>query len=136
MVSRMAMFSVRIQAHAAAHFEYDDLLVVGWPDASAVLQSEYTGGDDGRARPVTMHGEIRGEAPSLDEAEQRLGGALANTLPVIAVGANAAIADPLAVAAQGIDLTEPQPFVGYRTPGADDWAPVSNRGSMPPRPRR
>jgi hypothetical protein len=86
---------------------------VRWPDADAKIQSEYTGGADGRAYPVTLHGEIRGPGVSIDEAEPRLANAIGNVLPIIAVSANAAIADPLAVATHGLDLSEPQPLIAY-----------------------
>ena len=88
-----------MRAYAAAHFEWDDILTLTWPDAVAMLQSEYTGGHDGRAYPVTIHGEIRGNGDSLEEAEPRLASAIGNTLPIIAVASNAAIASPLAIAA-------------------------------------
>src|SRR5687768_16638468 len=103
------LFAFRMRAYAAAHFEWDELLTVTWPDAEAKLQSEYTGGEDGRAYAVTIHGEIRGPGASIEEAEPRLANSIGNTLPIIAVGANAAVADPLAIATHGIDLREPQP---------------------------
>ncbi len=121
------MFTFRMRAHAAAHFEWNDLLTATWLDTEAKFQSEYTGGDDGRAYPVTIHGEIRGEGASLNEAEPRLAGAISSVLPILALAANAAIADPLAVAAHGLDLTNPQPFRGYRTPHADEWFPPGKR---------
>jgi hypothetical protein len=93
-----------MRAYAAAHFDFDDALQIAWPDADAILQSEYTGGDDGRAYAVTLHGEIRGPGDSLAEAEPRLSGALAAAFPLIAVAANAAIADPLPIASHGLDL--------------------------------
>jgi hypothetical protein len=120
-------FAFRMRAYAATHFDWDDVLTVTWPDAEANLQSEYTGGDDGRAYPVTIHGEIRGQGESLEEAEPRLAAMIGNTLPLIALASNAAVADPLAVAAYGLDLTEPQPFVGYRTPSAGEWFPPGKR---------
>jgi hypothetical protein len=123
----MAPFLFRTRAYAAAHFEWDDVLTVTWLDAQAKLQSEYTGGESGRAYPVTIHGEIRGDGESLEEAQPRLASTIGNTLPVIAVAANAAIADPLAVASHGLDLTTPQPFVMYQTPGPDEWFPPGGR---------
>jgi hypothetical protein len=59
-------------------------------------ESEYTGREDGRAYPVTIHGEIRGEGESLDKAEPRLANAISSVLPILALAGNAAIADPLA----------------------------------------
>ncbi len=120
-------FTFRIRAYAAAHFEWDDVLTATWPDAEAKFQSEYTGGDDGRAYPVTIHGEIRSDGESLDEAEPRLANAISNVLPLLALASNAAIADPLAVVAHGLDLTEPQPFRGYSTPLASEWFPPGKR---------
>jgi hypothetical protein len=120
-------FAVRMRAYAAAHLSWDDTLVVTWQDASAILQSEYTGGDDGRAYAVTIHGEIRGSGESLQEAEQRLATALADAFPLIAVAANAAVADPLMIASYGLDLASPQPFIGYRTPSAWEWFPPGRR---------
>jgi hypothetical protein len=122
-----ATFTFRMRAYAAAHFAWDDVLTTTWTDAEAKFQSEYTGGDDGRAYPVTIHGEIRGESASLEEAEPRLAQAIGNVLPILALAANAAIADPLAVVAHGIDLTEPQPFRGYGTPQASEWFPPGKR---------
>jgi hypothetical protein len=116
-----------MRAYSAAHFEFDDVLTLTWPDAEAKLQSEYTGGDDGRAYPVTIHGEIRGNASSLEEAQTRLSGAIGNTLPLVALASNAAIADPLAVAVYGLELSTPQPFMGYRTPSPADWFPPGKR---------
>jgi hypothetical protein len=116
-----------MRAYAAAHFDYDDALQIAWSDAEAILQSEYTGGDDGRAYAITLHGEIRGPGDSLTEAEPRLAGALAATLPLIAVAANAAVADPLPIAAHGLDVGEPQPFIAYRTPAPDTWFPPGKR---------
>src|SRR2546423_179955 len=100
------MFAFRMRAYAAAHFEWDELLTVTWPDAEAKFQSEYTGGDDGLAYPVTIHGEIRGTDESIEQAEPRLSRMIGNTLSVIALAANAALGDPLAVATYGLDLTE------------------------------
>ncbi len=121
------MFAFRIRAYAAAHFEWDDHLTVTWPNAVCVLQSEYTGGDHGRAYPVTIHGEIRGEDESLEDAQRRLSGLIGETLPTLALASNAAIATPLAVAAYGVDLTRPQPFLGYRTPDSRTWFPPGKR---------
>jgi hypothetical protein len=120
-------YAVRVRAYAAAHFDFDEHLVLTWPDATAFLVSEYTGGDDGRAYPVTIHGEIRGVGESLADAEQRLGPALGNVFPVLALAGNAAMADPLAVASYGLDLSEPQPFTGYETPQAHEWFPPGGR---------
>ena len=97
------------------------------PDAQAALQSEYTGGDDGRAYPVTIHGEIRAESTSAEGVEPRLASTLGQTLPVLALSGNAAVADPLAVAFYGLDLAEPQPFIGYGTPRAHEWFPPGAR---------
>jgi hypothetical protein len=116
-------FAFRMRVYAAAHFEFLDVLQVRWPDAVAFFQSEYTGGADGRAYPVTIHGEIRGPGESLQEAEPRLASTIGNVLPLISLCANAAIADPLAISAHGLDLQHPQPFTGYRTPGPEDWFP-------------
>lgn len=121
------MYTFRMRAYAAAHFDWDDVLTIGWPDAEAKLQSEYTGGDSGRAYPVTIHGEIRGDGQSIEEAEPRLAGAIGNTLPLIGLASNAAIADPLAIATHGLDLTTPQPFTAYQTPGPDQWFPPGGR---------
>ena len=64
-----------MRAYAAAHLDYDDVLHIAWPDAEAIIQSEYTGGDDGRAYAVTLHGEIRDRVtpsrrPSHDSLER------------------------------------------------------------------
>jgi hypothetical protein len=119
------MFTFQMRAYAFAHFAFDDHLTVTWPDAKAVLLSEYTGGEGGRAYPVTIFGEIRGEYPSIEEAETRLANSIGNTLPIVA--ANAGIADPLAVAVYGIDLSERQTFLGYSTPRATEWFPPGSR---------
>lgn len=122
-----SMFAFRMRAYAAAHFNYEERLTLTWPDAEATLQSEYTGGEDGCAYPVTIHGEIRGEAASVDDAQTRLAGSIGNTLPLLALASNAAIADPLAVAVHGVDLATPQTFLAYRTPLATDWFPPGKR---------
>lgn len=119
---------MRIRAYAAAHFELDQHLVVRWPDATAVLQTEYTGGASGRAYPVTLFGEIRGDAESLDDAQNRLGGSLGNVLPIVALAANAAIADPFPIGAFGIDLSlGPQEFMWYAVPHARTFFPPGVR---------
>jgi hypothetical protein len=109
------------------HFELADILTLHWGDAVGKLQSEYTGGDDGLAYPVTLHGKIRGEGINLEEAQQRLGDVLSNFFPLLAVAANAAIATPLAVAAHGLDLPEPQPFIAYANPLPHEWFPPGMR---------
>jgi hypothetical protein len=121
-------FAFRTRAHAAAHFNFGDGLTFRWPGAVAVLQSEYTGGEDGRAYPVTIHGEIRGEAQSIEEAQAKLSSMIGNVFPLIALAANAAVADPLAICAHGVDLAAgAQPFIGYRTPRANSWFPSGRR---------
>lgn len=131
MVPCVAMFAFRVRAYAAAHFALNDVMTVRWPDAVAVLQSEYTGGTDGLAYPVTLHGEIRSEYASLEEAERRLGASIGNTLPIVALAANAAIADPLPIAVHGLDITTPQPFVAYHSPDAKHWFPPGDRQIEP-----
>ncbi len=42
MTRMSAKYTVRMRAYAAAHFAFDDVLTVSWPDADAKLQSEYT----------------------------------------------------------------------------------------------
>jgi hypothetical protein len=121
------LFTFRMRAYAAAHFAWDEVLTVTWADAEAKLQSEYTGGDDGRAYPVTIHGEVRSPGESIEEAEPRLAGSISNTLSLIALAANAAVADPLPVATHGIDLSEPQPLIYYYTPPASAWFPPGKR---------
>ena len=120
-------YLVQMRAYAAAHFRFGEPLLLTWPDAQAVFQSEYTGGKSRRAYPVTIHGEIRGEGESLNEAQRRLSRALSRVFPLLAVASNAAVADPIMVIAHGLDLTEPQPFLGYRTPTATDWFPPGDR---------
>jgi hypothetical protein len=120
-------FTFRMRAYAAAHLDYGDVLTVTWNDAVAKLQSEYTGGDDGRAYAVTIHGEIRGLADSIEDAERRFSTMIGNSLPVIAAAANAAVADPLAIATHGLDITQPQAFIAYRTPHATEWFPPGKR---------
>ncbi|MDX6554815.1 MAG: hypothetical protein QOD86_1010, partial [Miltoncostaeaceae bacterium] len=127
----MSAFAFRMRAYAAAHMDYDNHLRVTWPGATAILQSEYTGGEAGRAYPVTLHGEIRGSAESLDDAQHRLAAMLGNSLSVLALASNAAIADPLALAAYGLDLSTPQPFIWYQTPAAADWFPPGERRFEP-----
>jgi hypothetical protein len=107
-----------------------------WPDAAAWFVSEYTGGQDGRAYPVTIHGEIRGVGESLGEAEQRLGTPVRNVYPILALAANAAMADPLAIASYGLDLSRPQPFMGYEMPQAHEWFPPGARKLDEPRAPR
>ncbi len=124
-------FAVRLRAYAAAHFAYEEHLQLAWPDANAVLQSEYTGGPDGRAYAVTLYGEIVGGSDSLGEAQERLGGALGNVLPLIALAANAAIEDPIAIGAFGLNLPEAQDFMWYASPRATDWFSPGARRIQP-----
>lgn len=120
-------FTVRLRAHAAAHLDFDETLKLTWPDGEALLQSEYTGGTDGKAYAVTLHGEMRGLAESLDDAHRKFANVLLNLFNIVGLCANAAVADPRMIAAYGIDLTTPQPFVGYRTPDAREWFPPGKR---------
>lgn len=121
-------FAVRLRAYAAAHFSLDQHLVIRWPDATATLQSEYTGGSTGRAYPVTLFGEIRGTADSLDDAQMRLGASLSNALPIVALAANAAIGDPMPIGAFGFDLSQgPQEFMWYAVRYAKRFFPPGLR---------
>lgn len=120
-----------VSAYAAAHFDFAEHLKITWPDAEAFFVSEYTGGEDGRAYPVTIHGEIRGGGESLGEAEIRLGTAIRNVFPLLALAANAAIADPLPVASYGLDLSTEQPCTAYETPQAHEWFPPGARRFNP-----
>lgn len=123
----MPPFAVRARWHAAAHFDWDDILHLNLREGHAAYQSEYTGGKDRRAYAVTIHGEIRGEGASLEEAEVRMANALRAPLPVLAVASNAAVGEMLLVASHGLDLFQPQPFVGYWTPAAEEWLPPGDR---------
>jgi hypothetical protein len=55
----MDRFAFRMGAYSAAHLDFDDHLRLAWPDAAAVVVSEYTGGEDGRAYPVTLHADVQ-----------------------------------------------------------------------------
>lgn len=128
MPSAMAtMFMVRMRAYSAAQFDYADFVRLAWSDAEALLLSEYTGGPEGHSYGVTIHGAIRGPGDSMDEAQRRMSQALGDTFPSIALSSNGAVATPLMVAAHGLDLTDAQPFIGYRTPEAWDWFPPGKR---------
>lgn len=116
-----------MRTYAAAHFDFDQHIEVSWPDARAYLQSEYTGGASGRAYAVTLYAEIFGEATSLDAAQRHLAASIGNVLPVVALAANAAVDNPLAVAVFGLDLTEPQELIWYSTPHASDFFPPGLR---------
>jgi hypothetical protein len=120
-------FAFRMRAYAAAHLGFDEQLRISWPDAVAMVQSEYTGGPDGRAYPVTLFAEIRGDAESRDGAQEHLSASIGNALPVIALAANAAIDDPLAIAVFGLDLSTPQEFTWYAAPHASQWFPPGKR---------
>jgi hypothetical protein len=117
-----------MRVYAAAHFARDDHLQMTWIDAQGILQSEYTGGESGMAYPVTMFGEVRGQAQSLDDAQNRLGGALGNVLPLVALASNAAIADPLPIAAFGLNVEDgPQELMWYAVPHANTYFPPGVR---------
>lgn len=116
-------FVFRMRAYAAAHFELDQHIEITWPDATAYLQSEYTGGATGRAYPVTLHAQIFGEATSLKAAQLHLSASIGNALPVVAVAANAAIDSPLPVAIFGLELTQPQELIWYSAPNASEFFP-------------
>lgn len=121
-------FTFQMRAYAAAHFAWDDLLRINFPETVCLLQSEYTGGDEGKAYPVTIFGEIRGDFEGLEEAQRRLSNLIGgDLLPVISLGTNAAVQTPMAVACFGVDLSEPQPFLGYRTPPAESFFPPGKR---------
>jgi hypothetical protein len=120
-------FAFRVRAYAAAHFEIDDHVELRWPGVGGIVQSEYSGGEDGRAYAVTLHAEVRGLAESIDQAQEQFGALVAGVFPLISVAANAAIADPIPVAAYGLDLTTPQPYVAYQTPPATAWFPPGTR---------
>lgn len=81
--------------------EWDAKLWFHWPNATAVFQSEYTGGDDGRAYPITLRGEIRGDPGDPTSAEAEFANTLGGLLPLLALSANAAVADPRMVASYG-----------------------------------
>ena len=125
--TRTPPFAVRARCQAAAHFQWDDVLRLNFPEGPANYQSEYTGGEDGRSYAVTIHGEIRGEGATLQEVEVRLAERLRAPLPVLAVASNAAMGEMLLVASHGLDLSQPQPFLGYWTPGPDEWFPAGER---------
>jgi hypothetical protein len=75
-----------------------------------------------------MFGEIRGDAESLADAQNRLGGSLGNVLPIVALAANAAIADPFPIGAFGVDLSlGPQEFMWYAVPHAKTFFPPGVR---------
>lgn len=120
-------FVFKMRAYAAAHFDFNQHIEITWPDARAILQSEYTGGASGRAYAVTLYAEIFGEAESLEAAQRHLSGLIGNTLPIVAVAANAAIDNPLAIAVFGLDLSEPQELLWYSTPHASDFFPPGLR---------
>jgi hypothetical protein len=115
-----------MRAYAAAHFAMDQVLEVRWPDAVAFLQSEFVEGPEA-SYPVTILGEARGQGDSPEAEQQRLGNAINSIYSLIALAGNAAVATPLAIAAYGSDLSEPRPFMGYRTPQATDWFPPGAR---------
>lgn len=122
-------FTFQTRAYAAAHFEWEELLQVNFPDGCrCLLQSEYTGGREGRGYPVTIFGEIRGEFPELEVAQSRLANLInGDLLPVISVATNAAVALPMPVACFGVDLADPQAFLGYRTLPAESFFPPGKR---------
>lgn len=124
-------FVFKMRAYAAAHFDFDQHIEVTWPDAKAYLQSEYTGGESGRAYAVTLYAEIFGEAPWLEAAQHHLSASIGNALPVVALAANAAVDNPLAVAVFGLDLTEPQELIWYSTPHASYFFPPGLRRTNP-----
>lgn len=116
-----------MRAYSAAHFPFDEHLILRWQDATAGVVSEYTGGADGRAYPITLHGEIRGPAASIADAEQRFPSTIGSVLPILALAGNAAIADPLPITTHGLDVSTPQPIIYYQTPPADAWFPPGKR---------
>ncbi len=118
---------MRVRAYSASHFDFDQHIEVTWPDASAIFVSEYTGGEDNRLYPITIHGEIRGMCESLEDAERRLSNAIAGVYPILALAGNAAVADPLALASYGLDISSPQPAIFYQTPVATRWFPPGGR---------
>lgn len=124
-------FVFRMRAYAAAHFDLDEHIEITWPDQTAYLQSEYTGGKTGRAYAVTIYGQVFGEAASLEAAQLHLSASIGNALPLVALAANAAIDSPLAVAVFGLDLTEPQELIWYSAPHASEFFPPGLRKIHP-----
>jgi hypothetical protein len=94
-MSPVSTFAFQMRAHAAAHFEWDHLFQINFPDGKrCLLQSEYTGGD-GRAYPVTIAGEIRGDFADLQTAQTDLANQIGgDLLPPISIATNAAIETP------------------------------------------
>ena len=116
-----------MRAYAAAHLPIDEHIRLAWPDVTAYVQSEYTGGASGHAYPVTLYAQVFGEGESLESAQRHLSASIGNALPLVALAANAAIDNPLPVAAYGVDLTEAQELIWYSVPPASSYFPPGLR---------
>jgi hypothetical protein len=127
-VSAPSQYLVVIRAISAAHLPFDDPLVAQLPDVHCVVKSEHVGGEDGW--PISLRGEARGTAADIDDAQRRLGDVVAGLLPLVALAANAAHADPALVVAHGTTVSESSPdeWIGY------EWQPPSTCFPPPARP--
>jgi hypothetical protein len=120
-------YLVVVRAISAAQLPYDDPLVAQLPGAHCVIKSEQAGGEDGW--PVALRGEARGSATDIDDAQRRLSEIVAGLLPLVALAANAAHADPALVVAHGSAPGESSPadWIGYEWPAPSTHFPPQAR---------
>ena len=85
----------------------------------------------GAPMPSPSTARSAGWPNSIDDAQRRLSAVLAGILQAVALAGNAAVASPLMISAHGMDLSHPQPFLGYRTPDGPEWFPPGIDGLKP-----
>jgi hypothetical protein len=120
-------YLVVVRAISAAQLPYNDPLVAQLPGAHCVITSEHVGGEDGW--PVALRGEARGSATDIDDAQRRLSEIVSGLLPLVALAANAAHADPALVVAHGTAPSEAAPadWIGYEWPAPSTHFPPQAR---------
>ena len=95
------------------------------------MTSEYVG--ESSRWPLMLRAEIRGAATGLQDAQQRLGARAGSLLPLVALAANAAHADPALVVAHGLspDVDQPAEWIAYEWPPASEYVPPHSRTIEP-----
>jgi hypothetical protein len=120
-------YVVVVRGLSAGHFEYDHGLSAAVPEGLCVVTSEYVGGSS--RWPLMLRAEIRGAAPDLEDAQQRLGARAGSPFPLVALAANAAHADPALVVAHGLspNVDQPAEWIAYEWPPASEHVPPHSR---------
>jgi hypothetical protein len=126
-ISAPNSYLVVVRAISAAQLAFNDPLVAQLPDAHCVIKSEHVGGEDGW--PLALRGEASGTADDIECAQRRLSEAVSGLLPLVALAANAAHADPSLVVAHGTTPSESAPaeWIAYEWPAPSTHFPPQSR---------